>query len=56
MYCADRLPADPTGDRQRSKPNQWTYKLLCLYVQGWAEEGELIPHLEERIAIAKQPA
>jgi hypothetical protein len=38
------------------KPNQWTYKLICLYLQGLAEEGELIQHLEERIAITKQPA
>jgi len=38
------------------KPNQWTYKLLCLYQQGLVDEDELIQHLEERIAAAKQPA
>ena len=30
------------------RPNQWTYKLLCLYVDGWATEEEVIAHLEER--------
>jgi hypothetical protein len=32
------------------KPNQWTYKLLCLYVQGWATEEEVLDHLRERAA------
>jgi hypothetical protein len=32
------------------KPNQWTYKLLCLYVQGWADEEEVLAHLRERAA------
>ncbi|MFG0334195.1 MAG: IS4 family transposase, partial [Maioricimonas sp. JB049] len=30
------------------RPNQWTYKLLCLYAQGWATEEEVFAHLEER--------
>ena len=34
------------------KPNQWTYKLLCLYVQGWATEDEVIAHLRERAEAA----
>ncbi len=32
------------------KPNQWTYKLLCLYAQGWATEEEVLAHLRERAA------
>jgi hypothetical protein len=32
------------------KPNQWTYKLLCLYQQGWATEEEVLAHLRERAA------
>jgi hypothetical protein len=32
------------------KPNQWTYKLLCLYAQGWATEDEVLEHLRERAA------
>lgn len=36
------------------KPNQWTYKLLCLYMQGWVTEEELLAHLEERAAAAKK--
>ena len=32
---------------QDVKPNQWTYKLLCLYVQGWASEQEVIDHLQQ---------
>lgn len=34
------------------KPNQWTYKLLCLYVQGWATEEEVLAHLQARAAAA----
>jgi hypothetical protein len=34
------------------KPNQWTYKLLCLYAQGWASEEEVLQHLRERAAAA----
>jgi len=30
------------------KPNQWTYKLLCLYQQGWVTDDELLEHLRER--------
>jgi hypothetical protein len=35
---------------QDVRPNQWTYKLLCLYVQGWADEEEVLAHLKERAA------
>ncbi|NOY40627.1 MAG: transposase [Planctomycetes bacterium] len=38
---------------QDVRPNQWTYKLLCLYMQGWASEEEVLEHLEERVAVAK---
>lgn len=37
------------------KPNQWTYKLLCLYQQGWASEEEVLEHLRQRAEAAKQP-
>jgi hypothetical protein len=37
------------------KPNQWTYKLLCLYQQGWATEEEVLEHLRQRAEAAKQP-
>jgi Transposase DDE domain len=30
------------------KPNQWTYKLLCLYQQGWASEEEVLAYLQSR--------
>lgn len=37
------------------KPNQWTYKLLCLYTQGWATEEDLLAHLQElKTAAAKK--
>jgi hypothetical protein len=48
MYCAliacllIQLAAGPV------KPNQWTYKLLCLFQQGWATEEEVLAHLQER--------
>jgi len=32
------------------KPNQWTYKLLCLYQQGWVTDEELLAHIQERAA------
>lgn len=32
------------------KPDQWTYKLICLYVSGWADEDELLAHLQKRAA------
>lgn len=44
------------------KPNSWTYRLLCLYLQGWAEEDEVLAHFRERAeaeqkkANAKKPA
>src|SRR5690606_26410562 len=41
---------------QDIKPNKWTYKMICLYVQGWASEEELLEHLEERAAAAKNIA
>lgn len=34
------------------RPNQWTYKLLCLYLQGWADEEDVLTHLKERAAAA----
>jgi hypothetical protein len=34
------------------RPSQWTYKLLCLHVSGWASEEEVLAHLEERAASA----
>jgi hypothetical protein len=37
------------------KPNQWTYKLLCLYVQGWATEEDVLEHLREiQVTAAKK--
>lgn len=35
------------------RPTQWTYKLLCLYQQGWVTEEELQAHLQERAAAAE---
>jgi hypothetical protein len=37
---------------QDVKPSKWTYKLLCLYVQGWASEEEVLEHLQQRAAAA----
>lgn len=54
MYCAliacllIQLAAGPV------KPDQWTYKLLCLYMQGWATEDEVLAHLQERAATTTQ--
>ena len=48
MYCAliaCLLIQLAGGDVQ---PNQWTYKLLCLYAQGWATEEDVLAHFEER--------
>jgi Transposase DDE domain len=48
MYCAliacllIQLASGPV------KPNSWTYKLFCLYMQGWASEDEVLAHLQER--------
>ena len=37
------------------KPNQWTYKLLCLHAQGWATDEDVLEHLRERaVAAAKK--
>ena len=38
------------------KPNQWTYKLLCLHLQGWASEEEVLAHLQTRAAATQEPA
>jgi len=49
MYCAliaCLLVQLATGRTLR--PNQWTYKLLCLYAQGWATEEEVLGHLRQR--------
>lgn len=35
------------------RPSTWTYKLLCLYVQGWATEEEVLAHLQERTQAVK---
>jgi len=34
------------------RPSQWTYKLLCLHLQGWASEEEVLEHLQERAMAA----
>lgn len=38
------------------RPNQWTYKLLCLYAQGWATEEEVLDHLRKRAALTAAQA
>jgi IS4 transposase len=57
MYCAlitCLMIQLASGD---VRPNQWTYKLLCLYVQGWADEVKVLAHLRERASkAAKQTA
>lgn len=35
------------------QPTQWTYKLLCLFFQGWATEEEVLEHLNELAAAQK---
>lgn len=30
-----------------SKPTLRTYEMICLYLQGWADEGELLAHLKK---------
>lgn len=58
MYCAliaCLLIQLATGSDMR--PNQWTYKLLCLYMQGWASAEEVLAHLKHRAAAsATQPS
>lgn len=57
MYCAliaCLLIQLATG--QTVRPNQWTYKLLCLYAQGWASEEEVLAHLRERADAAQKLA
>ena len=29
------------------RPTSWTYKLLCLYAQGWADADEVLAHFDE---------
>jgi hypothetical protein len=57
MYCAlIAFLLIQLAAGQDVKPNQWTYKLLCLYFQGWADEEEVLAHLRERsAAAAKKP-
>ncbi len=57
MYCAliaCLLIQLATG--QTLRPNRWTYKLLCLYAQGWATEEEVLAHLREREQTSPKPA
>jgi len=57
MYCAliaCLLIQLATG--QALRPNRWTYKLLCLYAQGWATEEEVLAHLREREQTSPKPA
>jgi hypothetical protein len=57
MYCAliaCLLVQLATG--QKLRPNQWTYKLLCLYAQGWATEEEVLAHLREREEASQKSA
>lgn len=54
MYCAliaFLLIQLATG--HRLPPNQWTYKLLCLHLQGWAGEEDVLAHLKARAATQK---
>lgn len=55
MYCAliACLLVQLTTGRD-IQPNQWTYKLLCLYMQGWAKEAEVLAHLQARAEAAKK--
>jgi len=57
MYCAliaCLLVQLATG--QKLRPSQWTYKLLCLYAQGWATEEEVLTHLREREEASQKSA
>jgi hypothetical protein len=54
MYCAlIACLLIQLASGQDVRPNAWTYKLLCLYVQGWATEEEVLEHLQTRVAAAK---
>lgn len=55
MYCAliACLLVQLTTGRD-IQPNQWTYKLLCLYMQGWATEAEVLAHLQARAEATKK--
>ena len=47
MYCAlIAFLLIQIASGQGLKPTQWTYKLLCLYFQGWATEEEVLEHLD----------
>lgn len=55
MYCAliaFLLIQLATG--HNLPPNQWTYKLLCLHLQGWASAEEVLAHLQIRAKTAAQ--
>ncbi len=54
MYCAliACLLIQLAGANVR--PTQWTYKLLCLYGQGWATEEDVLAHLQELAAKAEK--
>lgn len=55
MYCAlIACPLVQLAAGRDVKPNQWTYKLLCLYAQGWASEEEVLEHLQQRAAAAEK--
>jgi hypothetical protein len=51
MYCAliACLLVQIAGGRD-VRPTSWTYKLLCLYMQGWATEEDVLAHLRETAA------
>lgn len=55
MYCAMiaclLLQLAVGGDL---KPKQWTYKILCLFAQGWATEEEVLAHFQELRAAAEK--
>jgi hypothetical protein len=54
MYCAlIACLLIQLASGQDVRPNAWTYKLLCLYVQGWATEEEVLEHLQTRAAAAQ---
>ena len=40
---ADHWNTDTTG----CKPTLRTYEMICLYLQGWADEEELLAHLQK---------
>jgi Transposase DDE domain len=55
MYCAlIGFLLIQLASGQDIKPDAWTYKLLCLYFQGWADEQEVLAYLRQRAAAAKK--